>query len=102
VLLAVALLSAAQADADCSGPTPEQAAATLDSARTDFKSAQSRVTDTEWQYRLAIEDRDVVLADRDDAMADLRAARDTFRDAKRGSKEAEQRLAKCGPASPAA
>jgi len=102
VLLALALLPAAVAQADCSGPTPAQAAVTLEAARTDFEAAQSRMNGTEWQYRLALEERDAVLADRDDAMADLRGARVTLRGAKQGSKEAEQRLAKCGPASPAA
>jgi hypothetical protein len=102
VLLALTLLPAVHAATDCEGPSPEQAAVTLETARADFKAAHSRVNDTEWQYRLAIEDRDTVLADRDDAYADLRAARSALRDAKKGNKEAEQRLARCGPTSPAA
>ena len=102
MVLALALLPAAYADTDCSGPTPEQAAIVHDVAKDQFRVAQSRVNDTEWQYRLAIEDRDTVLADRDDALADLKDARGTLRDAKRDTKAAEERLARCGPAAPSA
>lgn len=102
MLLVLALLPSAHADTDCSGPTPEQAAVALDVAKEQFRDAQSTVNDTEWQYRLAIEDRDAVLAEREAAMEDLRDARATLRDARKETKDAQVRLAKCGPAAPSA
>jgi hypothetical protein len=102
VLVAFALFSPAHADAACEGPTPEQAAVVLSSAQDRYHAAKSVYLETEWQYKLAIEDRDTVLAEKKTATNEMKDAKDDLKAAKRASKEAESRVADCGPQAPAA
>ena len=102
MLLAFVLLNPAHADVACDGPTPEQAAVALASAKDRYHSARSLYVDTEWQYKLAIEDRDSVLTERRAAMDDMKDAKSALRGAKRDSKDAESRVADCGSTAPAA
>ena len=103
MLVAFVLFSPAHADAAaCDGPTPEQAAVALASAQDRYHAAKSVYLETEWQYKLAIEDRDTVLAEKKTAMDDMKNAKVDLKSARHESKEAESRVADCGPQAPSA
>jgi hypothetical protein len=101
VLFVLALLPSAHAEVTCDGPTPEQAAQALAAAKDDYAQARHVVYETDWQYRLAIEDRDLVMGERKQAIDTMHAKKASLRGAKHDSKTAEARVADCGTKAPA-
>lgn len=76
--------------------------ADLEARRAEHAAAKQVVRGTDWDYLMALDDRDEVLARQAQAMADLRAARVAVREARRQARGATDTTGVvCDPAVPA-
>jgi hypothetical protein len=65
------------------------ATVTLEEARQIRQVAYDKVHDTDWAYKLALGERDQVLAEQADAVEQLKAARQAVRESRRALREVE-------------
>ena len=65
-----------------------EATTVLEARRADYAAARKVVRDTDWEYYLALDDRDEVLARQAAATEELRQARAALKDARRQVKVA--------------
>ena len=82
--------AAAPPSAPCAAPTAE---AVLDRARAERREAAAIVHDDGWSFRLATEDRDVVLEEMAASRQRLEDARRSVRQARRALRGGERTLA---------
>jgi hypothetical protein len=73
----------------------------LEEARQIRQAARDKVHDTDWAFRMATEDRDLVLAEQDQASEQLKSAREAVRQSRRSLREVEGQYTageRCTPA----